>query len=70
MNETKIIVLSSTAPCIRSHCQGEQSAEFVQVGGRKVKEKDFPCMKSLESMESFLAGRGRKGGRETWGHLC
>lgn len=61
MNETKNIVLSSTAPCIRSHGQGEQSAEFVQISGRKVEEKDLPCMKSLEGMESFLAGRGRKG---------
>lgn len=60
MNKTKHIVLFPIAACIRSHCQGEQSAESVQVGARKA-EKDFPCIKSVESVESLLAGRGRKG---------
>lgn len=59
--KTKNVVLSSIAPCIRSHCQGEQSADFVQVWGKNMEEKDFPCTKSLESMESFLAGKGRRG---------
>lgn len=53
MNKTKNIAPSSIAPCIKSHCQGEQSAESVDlwICGRKVEEKDFPYIKSSENVE-------------------
>lgn len=45
MNKTRSIALFPTAPCIESHCQGEQSAESMQTCesvGEKWRRKTFP----------------------------
>lgn len=49
MNKTENTALSSIAPCVKSHCHREQSAE--SGSGGEVEGKDSPYRKSLETME-------------------
>lgn len=60
MNKTKNIARSSIASCIKSHCQGEQSAASVQICesvGEKQRTKTSLAKSLWRACSGFQQGR-------------